>query len=69
MDKIKIQVLPLAESITGNPVVMGTLRAEDYSEIYNVDQSTQTQRAILAMMEKGTKEVKKKQGFRRMLKV
>ena len=38
MDKIKIQVLPLAESITGNPVVMGTLRAEDYSEIYNVDQ-------------------------------
>ncbi len=38
MDKIKIQVLPLAESITGNPVVMGTLRAEDYAEIYDVDQ-------------------------------
>ena len=38
MNKIKIQVLPLAESITGNQVVLGTIRAEDYTDMYKVDQ-------------------------------
>lgn len=37
-NELKIQVLKLADSTSGKPVVMGTVRMEDFAGIYDVDQ-------------------------------
>ena len=37
-NELKIQVLKLADSTSGKPVVMGTIRMEDFAGIYDVDQ-------------------------------